>query len=131
MCASACVCICRLNADISINVDHVGVLSTDMPVITTQFLLPSSRKATWTDGHGRMCLLAHVSRLARAEGRNSERGGARGILQSLNIDRLACQEERSVQGYDSHRDEESDTGSSLKMVKKKLAGKSHGAQCLV
>lgn len=51
----------------------------------------SGRTATWTDGRGRKRLLAHTSRLARVEGRNSKGGGARGILQSLNIDRLSCQ----------------------------------------
>lgn len=51
VCALVDTLICRLNADLSINADLAWVLSTDMPVITTQFLCDSKGTATWTDGH--------------------------------------------------------------------------------
>lgn len=70
-----CMWIRRLNADVSINVDHVGVLSTDVPVITTQFILqvrPHGNMDRWTRSQVFAC--THLTP-STCRGKELERGG--------------------------------------------------------
>lgn len=72
------VWLCRLNADVSINVDHVGVLSTDMPVITTQFQLdvrPHGNMDRWT--RSQAFARAHLTS-STCRGKELERGRSQG-----------------------------------------------------